>query len=219
MQSIWINEAWAFNFGLSIGGETACTSSLGSPGGAAWVSQVYSQGWHFFPYWVGLQAPCNGWGANSISTNTNTAFKQGQQDASSAEAAMVNFGFAAPTVIFDDMEAFGNSTCLSTARASVDRYVSGWDEYLTGVLGDSGGVYGSSCGSYVSDWSTLGSGVPPNVWIADLSRGADTVYGYPCVSDGLWNQNQRDGQWEQQTLPEIGNNLVDRDANLGVVAP
>jgi len=219
MQDIWNNELWAWISFIEIGGEAAACPGLGSPGGATWVSQVYAQGWHFVPYWVGLQAPCNGYGANSMSTNTSTAFKQGVDDASSAESAVVSLGFAAPTVIFDDMEGYGHSTCLAEAQASVNQYVSGWDEYLTGTLGDSGGVYGSSCDSYVSNWAGLGSGaVPPDVWLADLSLDQDSTFGYPCVSNGLWTNAQRHGQYEYYTLPEIGK-VVDRDAAYGVVAP
>ena len=95
--------------GIYIGGvNRACAQASLTPG---WIRAVQAQGWHYFPLYVGLQAPCgNGFRASTISPSSAAA--QGKAAADDAVAQAGDLGIPASTPIIYDMEAYG-SGCSS----------------------------------------------------------------------------------------------------------
>lgn len=83
LQSWWNNSPYqAVN--LYIGGVArACPNPALT---ASYVNQIRQQGWAFIPTWVGPQAPCTTFN-NRFSSDVNTAFVQGKDEAYLASAS------------------------------------------------------------------------------------------------------------------------------------
>ncbi len=221
-QNWWLNSPYmAYN--LYIGGSAlaACT-----PLTASFVSQLASQGWKFFPTWVGPQAPCAGF-SSSISYDTTTAYNQGVTEANSALDAAYNLGLTdatkTGTVIYYDLE--GYNTTNSTCRAAVNSFIRGWS-YQLKARSNVAGAYGAACGSAVSDWANTDPDHIPNVlWLAWWRvpyqyRSDATVWGAPCLDDTLWVNHQRLRQYaggHDETWGGVTRN-IDSDVLDGVVA-
>lgn len=170
-----------------LGGENAC----GSEGNSSWFSTVTGQGWQLVPIWVGLQAPCTS-GFYTMSSNTTTAYSQGENDAASAasQANAMGFGSSYSTLV-DDIEQYdaGNSAC----NAAVRSFAAGWDAGLS-ARGYTPAVYESA--SDVSNLATISS-VPDIVWIAgggyyaSTYSSSATVWGNAYIGNGEWLYDQR----------------------------
>lgn len=185
-----------FDFGYYLGGAEAA-----AVGCAAWTSSTRtaarSIGWGFTPIWDDLQAP-TGCGpiingvrhdfAARMSASTTTAFNQGVTSANNALAAMTSAGFLSSDNVWLDVEAYDRTQ--TACKNAVNAYVNGWSS----VTGASGGVYGSSSGSGVSDWASLAN--PPwAVWMAWTGGAVNTVWGITSVSNSLWVPDHRIHQY------------------------
>jgi hypothetical protein len=178
---------------------------LGCYDGSAAVDRALNTGYGVTLYWYGPQlgSPCNIRSfAHYISLNTTTAYNQGVAEADAANSAAIAAGLPFATRIFYDMEAYyANSGC----RAAAKSFINGWDHELAFNTAFWGSAYGSSCASYVSDWATIAN-VPvaispadtnPNITSGGLDNGS--AFGYPCLSNGLWTNDQRVGQFSYDT--------------------
>jgi photosystem II stability/assembly factor-like uncharacterized protein len=188
--SWWVNSPYmAYN--LYIGGSALAACDALS---ASFVSALASEGWKFFPTWVGPQAPCAGF-ASRISYDTTTAFNQGVAQADLALDAAYNLGLTdatkSGTVIYYDLEAYNTSN--SACRAAVDSFISGWTGRLQ-TRANVAGAYGASCSSAVSDWAGLNN-IPDIVWIANWIyasyNSSATVWDASCLDNTLWVNHQR----------------------------
>lgn len=198
----WTGTPW-WDIGMYLGGSVG--ASLGCNDGAAAVDRALNTGYGATLYWYGPQL---GSGcqirsfSHYISLNTTTAYNQGVTEANAANTAAIAAGLPVLTRIFYDMEAYyANSGCRAAAKSFID----GWDHQLAFNTAFWGAAYGSSCASYVSDWTTIAN-VPiaispadtnPNITSGGLDNGS--AYGYPCLSDGLWVNDQRVGQFSYDT--------------------
>jgi hypothetical protein len=136
LQAFWSN-GWAF-WGIYIGGdEMACSQpNLNS----SYISTITnsSQYWRLTMFWVGPQAPGEGY-ANSFSSNTSTAFSQGETQAIDAYNEAVSLGMGGHTPISYDLEAVNSSNL-----AASESFINGWDQELrVGAGADIPGLYGS----------------------------------------------------------------------------
>jgi hypothetical protein len=175
-------------WGIYIGGEDrAC----GQPNlTASWVSQVAAQGWALLPLWVGPQNPCLN-GFDHFSTNTSTAYTQGQNEAKAAYQALVNLGMSGNSPIIYDMEAGGSNT--SACIAATKSFVQGWVNQLAVAPAQPSGVYTSTCAGFLDDFASLS---PPPTFIdgADYD-GVISTSSLPCVSSSHWRNHQRHKQY------------------------
>lgn len=190
----WWDSSPYYEVNIYIGGASRACANSGLT--AAWISAANNQGWNFIPTWVGLQAPCSGF-SHRMSSDPNTAYSQGRTEANSAVSAAANLGLTAggaQTIIYFDLEAFPND---SACRNAVKSFISGWSGRLR-ELGHRAGVYGSGCGSYVTDWAAI-TNVPDDVWPAHWiysSYNANaTVWSVACVPDSYWSNHQRIRQY------------------------
>ncbi len=184
----WWDESPYLIYNLYIGGVSfACKDQ---PLDAVWVHQTAQQGWYFILTWVGPQAPCTTY-KYRMSSNPETAYQQGRDEALAAHNAAVGLGFIDPKVIYYDIEAYPKAT--TSCRQAVSAFMQGWTDKLH-ELGDKAGGYGGACSSYLSDWAD-NDPPPDDVWIAHWIRSfydpEVTVWGAPCVDDGLWVNHQR----------------------------
>lgn len=221
MLTAWWNGTPWYEIGMYLGGSVG--QSLGCYDGSAAVDRALNTGYGTTLYWYGPQLgpPCNMRSfAHYISLNTTTAYNQGVSEANAANSAAVAAGLPTGTRIFYDMEAYyANSGC----RAAAASFINGWDYQLGANTAFWGAAYGSSCASYVSDWATIGN-VPNAVSPSDTNPndpegGLDngSVYGYPCLSDGLWIYDQRVGQFSYDTRDAYGGLLTYNGVTLSAI--
>ncbi|WP_370384848.1 DUF1906 domain-containing protein, partial [Catenulispora sp. GAS73] len=155
---------------------------------ASWVSGQDSAGWHLFPIYVGLQAPCSGIGATIDPANANA---QGQSAAQDAVAQAQGLGVTAGSVLYDDMESYARGG--SCTQAVLD-FLAGWTTALH-VSGYSSGVYSSS-GSGISDLVAAAGGSypsPDNVYFARWNNVPDT--NDVAIPAADWSNHQRIHQY------------------------
>jgi Domain of unknown function (DUF1906) len=142
-------------------------------------------------FYTGLQDPCSNI-SGEFSTNTSTAHSQGEDAAADAWDEAEDLGFPANVYIYNDLEAYdtSDSTCVSAATS----YISGWDSEMEG-LGGHPGVYGSVCGSDLSELA--GSSPDPQaIWGAWYTTAASTsTASLDCIPNNYWDNNQRLVQW------------------------
>jgi photosystem II stability/assembly factor-like uncharacterized protein len=194
MQTWWTySPYWISN--IYIGGVSrACDNLDLTP---EWVRAVLDQGWALIPTWVGPQAPCSRF-LNKFSYDLTEAYLQGRAEADAAALEAAALGLtssgASSTIIYYDLEGYSQYV-TSACRAAAKSFVNGWVERMH-ELGNPAGVYGGACSSYMIDWATIPN-VPNDVWIADwylpyeYDPDATVYYEVSCVSDSLWNVNQR----------------------------
>ncbi len=214
---------WRFSpymaYNLYIGGAAMASCT---PLSAPLISELASQGWKFFPTWVGPQAPCYAPAINvaRMSFDPTTAYNQGVAEANSALNTAANLGLTdatkSGTIIYYDLEAYAPAS--QACRDAVNSFISGWSGQLQS-RNNLAGVYGASCGSYVSDWANI-SHIPDILWIAWWSysqyNSNATVWGALCLDNTLWVNHQRLRQyacchnetWGSVTL-NIDNDVLD----------
>ncbi|MFQ5616492.1 MAG: glycoside hydrolase domain-containing protein [Anaerolineales bacterium] len=212
LETWWLNSPYK-EVNIYIGGSSRGCSNTGL--NASWVKTASNQGWNFIPTWVGPQAPCTSY-SSRFSWNVNTAYEQGRNDADAATSAAANLGLISPnsqTIIYYDLEAFSNNTACRDAAKS---FISGWVSRLQ-ELGHRAGVYGSGCGSYVSDWATIAN-VPDDVWLAHWVYSSydpnANVWNVSCVSNTLWANQQRLRQYAGGHNETWGNVTLNIDSNV-----
>lgn len=190
---------------------------------AAYVQQMFNQGWRFIPTWVGPQAPCT-YHENRFPYDPATAYAQGVDNANQAAAKLLELGLTNPdgsgSVVYYDLEHFYyTSECSIAARA----FVQGWTNRLL-ELGIYPGLYGTSRNLNDNQFNNLQP--PPSVvWIAEWFivpgyRPDIDVFDVDHLPDNYWSNHQRVYQysgshnetWAGVTI-NIDNNVLD-----GVVA-
>jgi photosystem II stability/assembly factor-like uncharacterized protein len=193
----WITNSPYRSVNLYIGG--SARSCANSALNASFITQAKQQGWSFIPTWVGPQASCSGY-SSRMSSDANTAYNQGVNEANAAIAVASNLGLTladqSGTIIYYDLENYDttNSGCRNAAKS----FISGWTNQLQ-ARANKAGVYGSSCGSAINDFATLGSN-PDAVWPANWLlpaqyRSNATVWGVACLIDDHWYDHQRIRQY------------------------
>jgi hypothetical protein len=213
MQTWWNNTPY-YDIGIYIGGAMRACSQPNLT--SAWARSVHEQGWSFYLTWVGPQAPCTSFRVR-FSSDPTTARQQGRDEADRAVSAARNLGFTGKNMYFYDMESY--DTTNSACRRAVNAFVGGWVGRIHNQYGEKAGVYGSSCGSAVSDWADL-QNVPDTVWVAAWNNDPD-VWGLPCLSDSLWIGDQRLHQYRGSHAETWGGITltIDNDCAKGLVTP
>ncbi len=175
-------------WGIYLGGiDRACSQPNLT---ASWVSSVTAQGWALLPLWVGPQNPCLA-GFDHFSTNTTTAYSQGQTEARNAYTALIALGISANAPLIYDMEAAGSST--STCIAATKSFVQGWVDQLAVAPAQPSGIYSSTCAGFLNTFATLSH--PPNFIDGASYDGVISTSSMPCVSTSNWIYHQRHKQY------------------------
>jgi hypothetical protein len=207
------NSTPYYNFGLYMGG-SAATCPMNS---AAFVSALVNQGWRLLPIWVGPQAPCSSF-ASRMSSNTATAYTQGQNEAVAAYQRLISLGMSTEnTPVTYDLESYntGNTGCVNAVKS----FMQGWVYQLHLPPAQKAGVYGSTCASGLSALATFSPTVDFVTGAAwDGNRNTATM---PCINPASWSQNQRHKQY-QGGHNETWNGVtiqVDSDCSNGPVYP
>lgn len=218
MSAFW-NGTPYYWLGTYIGGyEMACAQpNLNS----VWLWDLYNQGWKFEFLWVGLQAPCTTY-QYRFSSNTSTAFSQGQNEAINAVNYLINnLGVgnnAQSTAVTFDLDV-----APSACQAATNAFISGWDYQLSLSPAQESGVYGGVCYSSLQSYANI-SYVPVFVW-GGLWDGASTTKdlwnssGNCGVTSGSWVYSQRLKQWQgphNETWNGVQLNIDDDCANTWV---
>ena len=219
----WITNSPYGAVNLYIGG--SCRSCPNSALTASYVSQLSQQGWKFIPTWVGPQSACwVGSCGSRISNDPATAYNQGISEANAAIDVAIDLGLAladgSGTIIYYDLENYDttNTACRNAAKS----FISGWTAQLH-ARGSEAGVYGSSCGSEISDFASI-SNVPdaiwPAHWIYSSYNSGATVWDVACLSNGLWANHQRIRQYAGGHGETWGGVTLNIDCNVidGIVA-
>ncbi|MGF1431130.1 glycoside hydrolase domain-containing protein [Kitasatospora sp. LaBMicrA B282] len=171
---------------------------------ADWVAQQAASGWHFFPLYVGYQAPgaCNG------SCAAITSADQGAGDADDAIAQLSALGFPAGTPIFADSEPYDPSH-----STLVLGYLSAWTTELH-ARGYLSGVYGglsSTITDLVANHSAYA--MPDAIDFAVWPGSGDTSTSDPAIPDDEWANHQRIHQYEGDTTETYGGVSLAIDAD------
>jgi hypothetical protein len=188
MQAWWSDSPF-WIYGTYLGGSNGPSRHC-VPKTTAFINAIIGQNWALEPFWYGRQMPASCIGtsfAYQISLNTTTADNQGVSEGNAAQAAAESYGYGTNDIIYYDLEAVGSTTsCKNAAKA----FINGWEYSLNAQSEYWGGVYGSSCSSQLTSFSTIAN-VPYAIAPRDTSHSPTGVYGLSCLSDGLWNQDQR----------------------------
>jgi hypothetical protein len=166
--------------GIYIGGiNRACAQANLTAG---WIARIMRAGWHYFPYYVGLQAPCvDAYGDATI--KVGSAHAEGASAAADAVRQARDLGIPPGSPLIYDMEGYGRG-----CSPQVITFLSAWDAGLH-ARGYQAGVYESF--SNVGDLvAARGRIVMPDVInYADWDGSATTASSYmPAV---LWLHHQR----------------------------
>ena len=179
----WLADSPYRAIGLYIGGENR-TCSVQPNLTAGWVSAQAAAGWHFFPLYVGKQAPTSHCGCSPISSPAT----DGANDANDAVSQAAALGFGPGTPIVFDVEAY-----TSSSTTTVLRFLSTWTDELH-TKGYLSGVYGSSS-SAIKDLADNYTGYTMPDIIDDAWWNGKVDTADPNVSDGKWANHQRIHQY------------------------
>jgi hypothetical protein len=170
--------------GVYIGGVNRACAQVNLT--SAWLRTIQSQGWHYFPFYVGPQASCAAVGGTTI--NAASAASQGSAAADDAVTQATDLGIPASTPIIFDMEAYRGG-----CGPEVTAFLSAWDSELH-VKGYVAGVYESF--SNIGDLiSASGQMTEPDViHYADWDGQATTTSSY--MPSGMWTSHQRIHQYQ-----------------------
>jgi hypothetical protein len=148
---------------------------------AGWINAIQRQGWHYFPFYVGLQASCvDAFGDSPIVASQ--ASQEGTAAADDAAQQAHNLGIPAGTPLIYDMEAYGS------CNSQVVTFLSAWDSELHSD-GYQAGVY-ESFSNIGALAAAQGQMVEPDViHYADWDGVATTTSSY--MPAGMWTDHQR----------------------------
>jgi peptidoglycan hydrolase-like protein with peptidoglycan-binding domain len=192
---------------------------------AAWVDTQLRNGWRILPITLGPQSSCVGrfprYGASidptirESSTNGYAAARdQGTAEAKSAVAAATRLGIAPNSVLWYDIEGWGNVSDVS-CRESALSFLQAWTKELH-RLGYVSGVYSSAgSGMVVLDKARAQRPtyvLPDYLWIARWDGKANTSTSY--ISDVGWNPHRRVKQYEGGHRETWGGATVNIDRNF-----
>ena len=187
---------------------------------SAWVSRQVEAGWYLIPTYVGLQAPTSAC-SSCAKINPSQATAQGSAAASDAVAQAAALGMGPGSPIYNDMEAYTQTTSSTSATLA---FLEAWTEKLHS-LGYVSGVYSSS-GSGIEDLvDQLGTGyvLPDQVWFANWNGQATSTD--PYIPSYAWSQQQRIHQYRGGHDERYGGVTINIDNNyvegstVGNVAP
>jgi hypothetical protein len=174
----WLKSSYRA-IGIYIGGvNRGCAQANLS---ASWLAAIQKQGWHYFPFYVGLQASCvQGFGDTPIVAAQAAA--EGKAAANDAASQAQNLGIPQGTPLIYDMEAYGN------CGSQVITFLSAWDAQLH-ADGYVAGVYESfsNIGDLINAASR--STEPDVIHYADWDGKATTTSSY--MPAAMWTQHQR----------------------------
>lgn len=125
-----------------------------------------------------------------MSSTISTASSQGASAANDAINKATALGFGSGAIIFDDLESFTNHS--DACNQPVRYFINSWSNTLA-ANGWAAGVYGSSCGSNMTTFASIGR-PPDNVWLAEWNGNPDT-FAVSCVPAGYWVLTQRHHQF------------------------
>ena len=216
----WWNGTPNYSVGLYLaGGEDGNAVGCSGLSPSVW-DYAWGLGYSIEAFWYGAQMPpsCGGIGGRPAYItvgNAGAAYTEGQNEATSAmNGDIPAYGLVSGQIVYLDLEGFANNSgCLQAA----EYYVEGWDQTVE-QYGLQPGLYGSSCASYLQDMSTIYP-VPMAIAPSDPGNATTGVYGLTCLSDGVWNSNQRIHQTESTEYRTFnGTSLyVDQDCADGPV--
>jgi hypothetical protein len=183
---------------------------------AGWLATIQREGWHYFPFYVGLQASCvEAYGDSPIVSSR--AASEGAAAARDAAHQAHELGIPTGTPLIYDMEAYG-----SGCGKQVTTFLSAWDNQLH-ADGYLAGIYESF--SNIGDLiSARGKMVEPDViHYADWDGKATTTSSYMPAT--LWTNHQRLHQYTGGTNLSFGGSTLNVDLDQlnvtlgGQVAP
>ena len=210
--AFWTNTPYS-NIGVYIGGSSA-SCPMNS---ASFMSALVTQGWQIMPLWVGPQASCSSF-SSRMSSNADTAFQQGKDNALAAYNRIVSLGMSTDnTPIIYDLENYdtSNSTCVAAAKA----FIRGWTTQLHLAPAQKSGVYGSACASGLSNFASLSP--PPDFITGAQWDNVKSTSTMSCVGSG-WSTNNRRHKQYRGDHSETWNGVtisVDNDCSNAPVYP
>jgi hypothetical protein len=170
---------------------------------ADWLATIRRAGWHYFPFYVGLQASCVE-ASGDAEIVPSKAAAEGSAAATDAAAAARNLGIPARTPLIYDMEAY------SGCGKEVITFLSAWDARLH-AEGYAAGIYESF--TNISDLvAAEGSMTEPDIiHYADWDGKATTTSSY--MPSTLWTNHQRLHQYLGGHNQAWGGTTIDIDAD------
>jgi hypothetical protein len=171
--------------GIYIGGvNRGCAQANLTPD---WIKTIQGQGWHYFPFYVGLQAPCVA-AVGDATISAAGAAVQGKAAADDAVTQAADLGIPAGTPMIYDMEGYRGG-----CGSAVTTFLSAWDRELH-ARGYVAGVYESF--SNVGDLiSASGQITEPDVLhYADWDGRATTSS--PYLPARWWTNHERIHQYQ-----------------------
>ncbi|MFJ3333494.1 glycoside hydrolase domain-containing protein [Streptomyces sp. NPDC086766] len=173
---------------------------------ASWVQAQYTNGWRFFPLYVGPQSAASSCG-DACAPITDPV-PQGREAAEDAVAQASTLGLGQGTVIYNDLEQYARG---GSATTQVLGYLEAWTRRLHD-LGYRSGAYGS-VSSLVADLvanakkTTLPDVIHFARWNDD--NGTDD----PALPAALWADHQRIHQYAGNRRESYGGVTINIDRN------
>jgi photosystem II stability/assembly factor-like uncharacterized protein len=223
MQTWWTNSPY-WDVGIYIGGANRGCSQANL--NSTWTTNVHNQGWSYYLIWVGPQVParCTARTYSSYMTyDTTTAKNEGAAEADKAVNAAYNLGFTGLNMYYYDLEGYtpDSPSDLTQCRAVAKAFIDGWVERLHTQFGEKGGVYGSTCNTYMGDFNTI-TNKPDTVWFAHWN-GKPSVWETlaSCLPDTAFTGDKRMHQYLGDVTETWGNITmnIDTDCSDGLVTP
>jgi hypothetical protein len=177
---------------------------------ASWVRSAIRMRWGLLPVYVGLQAPCYGYGSM---INARKAGAQGQAAALDAARDAATFGLRSGSPVYYDMEAYNetNRKCVS----AVLTFLSSWTRTLN-AKGYVSGVYSSADSGVQNLQSAAVSHAvvePQAIWFA-LWDDKPNLTGAPVLGARPWTLGDRVKQYAGGHTVKIGGYSLDIDSDL-----
>ncbi|MEU1040894.1 glycoside hydrolase domain-containing protein [Streptomyces sp. NPDC005551] len=181
---------------------------------ASWVRTQYTNGWRFFPLYVGRQPTSDGGSCGSGCAAITDPVPQGTEAADDAARQAEALGFGGGTVLYNDLEHY---TRGGTVTQRVLAYLEAYTVRLH-ELGYRSGAYGSAT-SLVPDLvaNADGTTLPDVIHFARWNDSATTSD--PSIPANLWADHQRIHQYAGDRSETHGGVKIGIDRNQLDVGP